>query len=145
MDELARGMKDADPTIRAYSKAAHDSVMAELNKTKQDAYIAGGNAGTAFGDGFAASVRSKLTGIGINIGVGGLGGRDAGGPVTAGMPYIVGEKRPELFVPQTNGYILPEVPTGKGQNITIEHVEIADAHDEFSLVQSLRFLAAVQG
>jgi len=33
--------------------------------------------------------------------------RAAGGPVTAGMPYIVGEHRPELFVPDVNGRIIP--------------------------------------
>ncbi len=36
--------------------------------------------------------------------------RERGGPVTAGMPYVVGEKRPELFIPDSSGYILPEVP-----------------------------------
>lgn len=34
--------------------------------------------------------------------------RADGGPVTAGQPYIVGEKRPELFVPRTSGTILPD-------------------------------------
>lgn len=33
--------------------------------------------------------------------------RAEGGPVTAGMPYIVGERGSELFVPQTDGYIVP--------------------------------------
>ena len=32
----------------------------------------------------------------------------------AGMPYIVGERRPELFIPNTNGYISPSVPRGGG-------------------------------
>jgi TP901 family phage tail tape measure protein len=34
--------------------------------------------------------------------------RATGGPVQAGMPYMVGELRPEVFVPQTSGTILPE-------------------------------------
>jgi hypothetical protein len=38
-------------------------------------------------------------------------GRAAGGPVTRGMPYIVGERRPELFVPDSSGTILPSVPS----------------------------------
>jgi tape measure domain-containing protein len=41
-------------------------------------------------------------------------GRATGGPVRAGQPYIVGEKRPELFVPSQNGTILPRVPAGQG-------------------------------
>jgi hypothetical protein len=31
--------------------------------------------------------------------------------VRKGQPYIVGEKRAELFVPHVNGTILPKVPT----------------------------------
>jgi len=37
--------------------------------------------------------------------------RQHGGPVKAGMPYIVGEPNGELFVPQTSGYIIPHVET----------------------------------
>lgn len=37
-------------------------------------------------------------------------GRAVGGPVMAGQPYVVGEHRPELFVPATNGTILSSVP-----------------------------------
>lgn len=36
--------------------------------------------------------------------------RELGGPVNAGQPYLVGEKRPEVFVPHTSGTILPKVP-----------------------------------
>jgi len=44
--------------------------------------------------------------------------RATGGPVRAGMPYIVGEKRAELFVPDQNGTILPHVPRGSGGGAT---------------------------
>lgn len=40
-----------------------------------------------------------------------LGFRERGGPVRKGQPYVVGEKRPELFVPDTNGKIIPSVPS----------------------------------
>lgn len=36
--------------------------------------------------------------------------REHGGPVTKGNAYVVGEKRAELFVPDEDGMILPEVP-----------------------------------
>ncbi len=42
---------------------------------------------------------------------GSIPGREHGGPVRAGQPYIVGEKRPELFVPGVDGTIVPRVPT----------------------------------
>lgn len=38
-----------------------------------------------------------------------IGGKALGGPVRAGVPYIVGEKRPEVFVPQQSGRIEPDV------------------------------------
>ena len=38
-----------------------------------------------------------------------------GGPVSAGNPYIVGEMGPELFVPNTNGSIIPNNKLGLSQ------------------------------
>lgn len=41
-----------------------------------------------------------------------LEGREKGGPVSGGTPYIVGEKGPELFVPMNNGGIIPNNALG---------------------------------
>lgn len=54
-----------------------------------------------------AAIRDSITGPLMGL----FDGRASGGPVKAGQPYIVGEKRPELFVPDTNGTILPRIPT----------------------------------
>lgn len=57
-------------------------------------------------------------------GIGGLidnvfgGGRAAGGPVTAGTTYLVGEKGAELFTPNTSGAIIPNNAMG-GSGTTI--------------------------
>lgn len=58
------------------------------------------------------------------------GFRESGGPVTAGKAFVVGEKRPELFIPSQSGTILPFVPQpvsvnqdgnqGGGGNMRIE-------------------------
>lgn len=40
--------------------------------------------------------------------------RAAGGPVMAGMPYLVGERGPEPFIPSQNGTILPNEQLGGG-------------------------------
>jgi hypothetical protein len=50
--------------------------------------------------------------------------RATGGPVTRGMPYIVGEKRPELFVPNQSGTIVPRVSSGGGGG-TVINVHVA--------------------
>jgi tape measure domain-containing protein len=41
----------------------------------------------------------------------GFSPREHGGPVEAGMAYLVGERRPELFVPRQSGFIVPKVPS----------------------------------
>lgn len=38
------------------------------------------------------------------------GRRAGGGPVSRGRSYVVGEHRPELFVPKVDGMILPRIP-----------------------------------
>lgn len=48
--------------------------------------------------------------------------REFGGPVSAGTPYIVGEKRPELFVPNQSGTIVPYVPQGGGGKVEVTQV-----------------------
>ena len=73
-----------------------------------------------------------LFGIGVGSAGGGKGGynksdpymppppkREFGGPVKAGQPYIVGEKRPELFVPDTNGTIIPNLNAIQSNNTSI--------------------------
>lgn len=58
-------------------------------------------------------------------GIGGLidnvfgGGRAAGGSVSAGTTYMVGEKGAELFTPKTDGTIIPNHALGGGGGTTI--------------------------
>jgi hypothetical protein len=50
------------------------------------------------------------------------GGRAAGGPVSAGTTYLVGERGPELFTPSGSGSIIPNHRLGGGgggMNITV--------------------------
>jgi hypothetical protein len=42
------------------------------------------------------------------------GGRANGGPVSSGTSYVVGERGPELFVPNTSGKIIPNGGSGGG-------------------------------
>ena len=48
-------------------------------------------------------------------------GRAVGGPVTSGFPYIIGERGPELFMPNTSGSIIPnnKLSSSKSSNISI--------------------------
>jgi hypothetical protein len=47
------------------------------------------------------------------------GGRAAGGPVSSGTSYVVGERGPELFVPNTSGKIIPNGGSGGGSTINV--------------------------
>ena len=50
---------------------------------------------------------SPTGGAGVISGGSGITMKAAGGPVSSGSPYIVGEKGPELFVPRSSGTIVP--------------------------------------
>ena len=54
------------------------------------------------------------------------GFRADGGPVQAGKAYVVGERRPELFVPSVSGMVVPEVPRAGGV-VSVTHVINVDA------------------
>jgi hypothetical protein len=58
--------------------------------------------------------RRAITQGGEVVGVrsGGVEFRHAGGPVTAGSSYVVGERGPELFVPSQSGMIIPNGGNG---------------------------------
>jgi hypothetical protein len=43
-----------------------------------------------------------------------IGARAAGGPVKSGMPYLVGEKGPEIFTPHASGSIIPNHAVASG-------------------------------
>ena len=64
----------------------------------------------------AVANAGKAIGGAIGGALGFGGGRAAGGPVSAGTAYVVGERGPELFVPGSSGSI---VPNGAGGGSTI--------------------------
>jgi TP901 family phage tail tape measure protein len=63
----------------------------------------------------ALSVTTNFRGFDITVQQAGLfQGRLHGGPVSAGQAVLVGEKRPEIFVPDRAGTILPDARMGGG-------------------------------
>ena len=79
-------------------------------------------------------IPGQFTG-GINSGAPGF--RAAGGGVRAGSPYIVGENRPELFVPDTAGRIMSTLPRGGapagGGSTTNIMLDLRGVHGERSI------------
>lgn len=72
--------------------------------------ISGQNAQTNQQGAFGLLGFGSSTAGGIAGGMGG-GGKASGGPVKAGVPYLVGEKGPEMVVPQHDGFVIPAGPT----------------------------------
>jgi TP901 family phage tail tape measure protein len=62
--------------------------------------------------------------------------RADGGPVGRNMPYIVGERGPELFIPNSDGMILPN-GVGAGGNVTNINITVTSA-DPDAVVQAIR-------
>ena len=88
------------------------------------------------------------TGFGKSIGIGGNlgdltfgGGRASGGPVSSNSMYMVGEEGPELFVPRTNGYIVPN-GIGNSSGVTINQNNVFQSGvtraEVFSLIPRIK-------
>jgi hypothetical protein len=61
--------------------------------------------------GKTVNIVTRYSSTGVNLTApSSVGRRASGGPVKKGQPYVVGEHRPELFVPKENGTIIPRVP-----------------------------------
>jgi len=86
---------------RRFRDAAWDGVEQLLSIVLQQIMGSMAASGGGRGGGWVGSL--------IDLFGGGFGGkRAAGGPVSAGKAYLVGEKRPEIFVPGSSGTILPD-------------------------------------
>jgi len=81
------------------------------------------------------SIVDGAKGIGANIiqsgknAVSAITGKAAGGPVSAGTPYIVGENHAEVFVPAVSGTIQPRGVGGTNINVTITGNNISNDLD----------------
>jgi hypothetical protein len=61
----------------------------------------------------------------------------AGGPVSSGTSYIVGERGPELFTPSNNGFITPNNKLGGGSTIILNYQPMVSLADRFELETKL--------
>ena len=92
---------------------ALDKVASKLLDSGLDALF-GGSGGSS--GGLLSSILGGFGGGGFQTNttfgqfIGAVPGRASGGPVRRGQPYIVGENRAELFVPDQSGRIIPSVP-----------------------------------
>jgi hypothetical protein len=83
------------------------------------------------------SISGQLVGSGLRNE---MEGRATGGPVTAGTPYIVGERGPEIVVPGRSGTVIPNnrIGVGGGINVAIYPKTLPTDRELIDLVTNLR-------
>jgi hypothetical protein len=115
---VAGGKPDGTQMNPIYVMLANDGTLGSLGGSSSGS---GGLLGKLFSGGGSDDSDSDSSG-----GIGGIlssvfgGFRAGGGDVTPGKAYVVGEKRPELFMPGRSGSIAPAIPGG------------GDVHQHFS-------------
>ena len=77
---------------------------------------------TGFGD-LGSDAGSGISGFLAGAGGSGIAGKANGGPVSTGTPYMVGERGPELFVPNNSGNIVPNHALGGDVNVVVNVTE----------------------
>lgn len=99
----------ADPKLTATKRAKLEATIAQLLRQKAQAQAAinslTGKTVNIVMNTYKNLIETRIPGgTGVKV-------RAKGGPVRKGEAYIVGEKRPELFMPTENGVIVPRVPS----------------------------------
>lgn len=165
--KLKADKRDLDAKLKAAKAKLADKSLTATKRAKLTAEIASLQRQVNAAQAKINSLRGKTVtirtvvvgGVTQDQGVGG-GGRTPterrahGGPVTKGQPYIVGEKRAELFVPGVSGQIVPSVPTAwnppassarGGGGAVVLRIESGGSRMDDLLVELLRKAIRVQG
>ena len=141
---LAQGKTSLNDFKSFFSKILED-IAAEVIKQRVTkpfvdqvtGFITGGLNSGGGGGGFL----DKAISFGKSL----FGGRANGGPVTGGSPYVVGERGPELFVPNTTGSIVPREEMGGSNNANITfNIQAFDTKDAVqTLVENRDIITAI--
>jgi hypothetical protein len=108
-EKLAKALKDKNPQVRAAAQRIQAIVTGELQKTEKPA----GDAGAAAAAAFRRKLVAGMAGLSVIAKLRIIAGkgpteRASGGPIRAGIPYLVNENTPrsEVIVPSTSGYVM---------------------------------------
>lgn len=128
-DGIAESIRNAQHDIQGWADTAHKgiNIVSEDLERARDALRGMGLEAAKLGFGGG--------GGGIIVGSGPVRARAAGGPVSAGRPYLVGEQGPELFVPGRSGGIIPNGAGGGGNTYNFNGPILGS--DEASLARYL--------
>jgi hypothetical protein len=103
-----QGIADGSKSVKEAISSMASSILSDLTNLLANRAI--------------STLLGGLLGGPNNIGgVSGLTFKAAGGPVSAGAPYVVGERGPETFVPGTSGSIVPNGALGGGMKVIVNN------------------------
>lgn len=111
---LTVGISAAVKGFREYMNWLSDALVPVIKYV--DALISGLERVIELAGRVTKSVGSKISSA-IGSVTSAIGFRASGGPVSAGSPYIVGERGPEMFVPNSSGTIIPNGAGGVVVNV----------------------------
>jgi phage-related minor tail protein len=100
----------AAPSLTATKRAKLEADIAQLIKARNQAQAA---INALTGKTVYVQVRAKVDSQ-LSTHTSYVPGRAVGGPVKKNQPYVVGEHRAELFIPDQDGTIMPSVPKAMG-------------------------------
>lgn len=133
--DIAGGSKDAFGNLVSNFKNMVDNLIAEALAAKVMKALFGDILPTADAGG---NITGGSTGGLISGFFNSLFGREMGGPVQANMPYIVGEKRPEIFVPRQDGTIIPNLAMAGGGSTQV-NINAIDSRGVAEFIESNKF------
>jgi len=135
-DQAAQKLKDQAEQLKALytdigmtiKSGVVDAIQGAIDGTKSLGEVAASVLNNIANKLLDVAVNMALFGAMSGTGTGGglLGGlfkRAQGGPVSAGTPYMVGERGPELFMPSRGGSIIPNNALGGGSTNVVVNVD----------------------
>lgn len=106
-------------------KSLEDSLVSVIDGTKSAKEAFKDMARSIVNDLLKIAIQRSITGP-IAGAFGSLFGKAIGGPVQNGRPYMVGERGPELFIPNSAGSIVPNKDmTGGGGTTVVQNINIS--------------------
>lgn len=118
VEGYTQNMADAFVEFASGSKSSFSDMVASM--LKDLAKLLANQAFKSILGGWSGSSTGGLLG---DIVVGIMGAAD-GGPVAKGRTTLVGERGPELFVPKTSGYVVPNHALGSGGSTVVNNVTV---------------------
>ncbi len=127
-DFAVNGFQDVDSLREAFADLLKDLAKQIIKIIIQTLILKAIQAGL----GGAGGGTGQVVGTAVGSAAGGAatsGARAAGGPVSGGDPFLVGERGPEVFTPTRTGNITPMSPESMKPEVNVQVVNVQDPND----------------